>query len=337
MDVCSNCFADKEIKGLILSSQTTGECHICNSKNVHLLDSTELQDFFQELIDNFKPSNDGRLLKSIIQADWHFFSSYDVATRILNEMLSVISTDISSSTDLVNYTDEIHENINYWEELKEELKWSRRFLFNIEKLEELGWDGFFNDQYELKLTDKLYRARVHHQSGLPAYDFNKMKCPAPKLAGGGRANPIGIPYLYLCNNPDTVIYEVRTSYLDEVSIATFQLKHEHIAVKIVDFTDYSSLFRPTMVNNTIKSKLLREKISRDLSKPMRRYDTEVEYIPTQFICEYIKVITGANGIRFNSSLHPEGKNIVIFDQELVECKEVVLKKVDSLKMTTIDI
>ena len=67
---------------------------------------------------------------------------------------------------------------------------------------------------------------------------------------------------------------------------------------------------------------------------MRRYDTEVEYIPTQFICEYVKVITGANGIRFNSSLHPEGKNIVIFDQELVECKEVVLKKIDSLKMTT---
>ncbi len=337
MYVCSNCFADNEVKGLILSSQTIGECHICNSKKVPLLDIAELQDFFQELIDNFKPSNDGRLLKSIIQADWHFFSSYDVATKILNEMLPIISTDIPSSTSLVNYTDEILENINYWEELKEELKLSRRFLSNIEKLEELGWDGFFNAQFELEMEYKLYRARVHHESGLPAYTFDKMKCPKPSIARGGRANPIGIPYLYLSDNPNTVIYEVRASYLDEISIATFQLKSNNTSVKIVDFTGHSSLFRPTLVNNTIKAKLLREKISRDLSKPMRRYDTEVEYIPTQFICEYVKVITGANGIRFNSSLHPEGKNIVIFDQELVECKEVVLKKIDSLKMTTIDI
>ncbi len=56
----------------------------------------------------------------------------------------------------------------------------------------------------------------------------------------------------------------------------------------------------------------KQKISIDLSKPMRRYDNEIEYIPTQFICEFIKVFTGASGIKFSSSLHPSGNNFVIF-------------------------
>lgn len=70
---------------------------------------------------------------------------------------------------------------------------------------------------------------------------------------------------------------------------------------------------------------------------MRRYDTEVEYIPTQFICEFIKVYTGASGIRFSSSLHPTGKNVVMFEQELMQCIDVVLKKVISVNLKAIEL
>jgi hypothetical protein len=77
---------------------------------------------------------------------------------------------------------------------------------------------------------------------------------------------------------------------------------------------------------------LRDRISIDLSKPMRRYDSEIEYIPTQFICEFIKVYTGAGGIRFRSSLHPEGKNIVLFDDNKVTCVTVEKIKIQSLKL-----
>jgi hypothetical protein len=87
----------------------------------------------------------------------------------------------------------------------------------------------------------------------------------------------------------------------------------------------------------IKSKLLRDRISRDLSKPMRRYDTEIEYIPTQFICEYIKIYTGASGIRFSSSLDREGNNLVIFDQSTMQCSHVILKKVNNLDLGAIEI
>lgn len=70
---------------------------------------------------------------------------------------------------------------------------------------------------------------------------------------------------------------------------------------------------------------------------MRRYDSEIEYIPTQFICEFIKVFTGASGIRFSSSLHPTGKNVVLFDQKMMQCKSVVLKRVNSLNLQAIEL
>jgi hypothetical protein len=336
MEICTNCFTDKELKGFISSSKKRGDCKICGSHNVAKVDINELLDFFQELLDNFRKVTDGESLKSKIQGNWNFFTSHDIATKILHEVLPKLSTSISSSEDIVDYNEDIIENFMHWEKLKEELKWSKRFISNIDYLEELGWDGFFNTQFELKPTDDLFRARVHHQSGLKSYSPNEMKSPKPGLAGGGRANPSGIPYLYLSDNPETVLYEVRASYLDELSIARFQLREGLDSIKIVDFTEDAPLFQPTKINATLKASLLRKNISRDLSKPMRRYDSEIEYIPTQFICEFINVITGASGIRFSSSLHISGKNIVIFDQGLMQCKDVQLKKINNLRLTAIE-
>ena len=332
MKVCANCFADREIKGFLSSSEVMGDCKICDSSSVSLIDLNELLDFFQELIDNFEKSEHGEPLRSKIQSNWSFFSSQKAASEILNNVLPQINTTILSADDLVEYTSEVVDNYSYWEMVKEELKWTKRFFINTEYLEDLGWDGFFNTQYELKPNDKLYRARVHHTSDQPVIHNYNMLCPPRENTLGGRANPMGIPYLYLSDNEETVLYEVRASYLDELSIGTFQLKPEFESLRIVDFTEDTSLFQPRMVTETIKARLLRDRISIDLSKPMRRYDSEIEYIPTQFICEFIKVYTGAGGIRFRSSLHPEGKNIVLFDDNKVTCVTVEKIKIQSLKL-----
>lgn len=336
MEVCPNCFADKELKAYISSSTTIGLCNICNSTDVPLLAIDELLDFFQELLDNFKTTSDGEPIKAKIQSNWSFFSTHNIGSLILNEVLPRIKTNIQNSEDLVNYTEDIIENFSYWEKFKDQLKWSNRFISDIGYLKELGWDGFFDTQFQLVPSVELFRARVHHASDMAAYSFDEMMCPPFNIAGGGRANPVGIPYLYLSDNPETVLYEVRASYLDELSIGVFQLKKEFKSVKIVDFTEDTPLFQDN-VSRTIKSKLLRDKISRDLSKPMRRYDSEIEYIPTQFICEYIRIYTGASGIRFSSSLHPTGKNIVMFDQNLMECEQVFLKKINSMNLKAIEL
>lgn len=337
MKVCANCFSDKELKGFISASHHIGDCTVCNSKIQPLLNVSELLDFFQELINNFKLYDNGMPLNSKIQSNWSFFSTHETANKILNHVLPKLKTEIISSNVNVDYTDDIRENYNHWEILKEELKWKNRFVINIERLEDLGWDGFFNTQFELKKETPLFRARLHHQSGMQVYKPEEMACPPKEISSGGRANPSGIPFLYLSDNAETILYEVRASYLDELSVGIFKLKPELESIKLVDFTEDTSLFQPntSSINKTIKAKLLRQKISNDLSKPMRRYDSELEYIPTQFICEFIKVFTGAFGIRFNSSLHPAGNNVVLFDQNLMNCVSVSKVKINSVNLQSL--
>ncbi|MDZ4668387.1 MAG: RES family NAD+ phosphorylase [bacterium] len=342
MKVCANCFSDKELKGFILTSNEIGDCNVCNSNTQHLLDLTELYDFFQELIDNFRLVEDGLTLSSKIQADWTFFSSNNISNQVLNFVLPRIQTEITSSDDCVNYSNEIIANFGHWETLKDELKWKNRFVIDIHRLGkgEFNWDAFLRDintQFNLTNNIELFRARIHHKSGLPVYENSEMGCPKKEIASGGRANPVGIPFLYLSEDENTVLYEIRGSYLDEISLATFQLNEDISSVDIVDFTKDSPLFQPYNVKDTIQGKLLRDRISKDLSKPMRRYDSELEYIPTQFICEYIKVFTGAKGIRFRSSLHREGNNIVFFEQSLMTCKAVKKVKIKAINLTAIDI
>lgn len=341
MMVCSACFhaKEEELIAFIASSSEFGDCTVCDSKNQPVKALSELFDFFQELIDNFKIDENGKPLASKIQSDWGFFSSDNTADKILNYVLPNLQTDVISSAVKVEYTDDITENYAHWEILKEELKWKNRFVVNIERLEELGWDGFFNTQFKLNQQTPLFRARLHHQSGMLAYTPEEMICPPKEFASGGRANPSGIPFLYLSDSPETVLYEIRASYLDELSIGTFELNREFESIKLVDFTEDAYLFQPnsTSINKTIKAKLLRQKISGDLSKPMRRYDSELEYIPTQFICEFIRVFTGAFGIRFNSSLHLNGNNIVLFDQNLMTCMSVKKVKIHSVNLLSEEI
>ena len=337
MKLCPNCVSDQELKGFITSSDDIDDCKLCSSKKQPCIDVTELLDFFQELVDNFRIVKKGESLKNRIQVNWSFFSSSNIATKVIDFVLPNLSTKISSSKQSVEYIDDIIDNYSYWETLKEELKWHKRFISNIKYLDEdLGWGGFFNTQFELNPNEELFRARIHQQSRLAAFEIEEMMCPKKEIVSGGRANPLGIPFLYLSDNPETVLYEVRASYLDELSIAIFRLKEKHHSIKIVDFTENTALFQPSDVNQIIKAKLLRDRISKDLSKPMRRFDSEIEYIPTQFICEFIKVFTGAEGIRFRSSVHPKGKNIVIFDQEKMECKSVKLMQVNKQVLKSVE-
>ncbi len=340
MKVCPNCFSDKELIYYISTSNELGNCDTCCSKEQSLLALEELYDFFQALINNYKTTDKGEPLTSKIQSHWSFFSSSENAMKILNFVLPKLQTNITSSIDLVDYTDDIIQNYGYWETLKDELKWKNRFILNIDKLKELEWDKFFNTQ-KLKPEELLYRARLHHQSGLKpkAKEINaedNMFCPPQTLAGGGRANPSGIPFLYLSDKEETTLYEVRASYLDELSIGEFSLNDGIEYVKIVDFSEDTSLFQEDSnnISSTIKGKLLRERISVDLSKPMRRYDNEIEYIPTQFICEFIKVFTGASGIKFSSSLHLSGNNYVVFDQCLMKCNRVYVVKVNNVELSS---
>ena len=331
--VCKNCFADKELNGFITSQNKIGNCSCCGSKDVEIIPIEELFDFFKELLENFKPISSGDRFISKVQGNWSLFNNLTNGQRILNFTLDKIDSSIKNSDELVDFNDEILENVNFWFKLKEQLKWERRYLTDIVYLtEDLGWDKYFWSKVKIEEDDVFYRARLHKNADEKLFPKKEMFCPKKKFSTAGRANPSGIPYLYLSDNEDTILYEIRASYLDEVSIASFHLKQDLTQdIIISDFTETPSLYAPSEVNQRIKSTLLKQIISRDLSKPMRRYDSELDYIPTQFICEFIKVFTNVQGIKFRSSLHNIGNNLVVFNQNFFDCDEV--KKVQVSKVS----
>jgi len=333
MKVCIHCFNDEELKQFIITNSTeNGKCDYCNDgTNTDLLDIGELLDFFAEFIAIFKIDPKGIAFSKLIQNDWNLFSGELECNIILSDILQSVNSSIVDPSINVSYIDDILECTSYWETLKSEIKWNTRFLTNIDKLDELNWPLLFKQTVLLSPAELLYRARLHYSGDQKEFDTNNMGCPDKNVVSAGRANPQGIPFLYLSKKMETTLYEIRATFLDDVSVGIFKIKDD-CDVVLVDFTEIASAFlNVDKIVEYAKSMLLKRYISADLSKPIRRYDSELEYIPTQFICEYIRYNNvNAAGIIFDSSLHVGGKNIVLFDQDKVECISVEKHRVTNV-------
>jgi len=69
-----------------------------------------------------------------------------------------------------------------------------------------------------------------------------------------------------------------------------------------------------------------------LSLPIRKRDQILDYIPTQYISEFIKSL-GFDGVEYQSSLNSEGYNIAIFKPEKLECFKTNVYEIKDIKLT----
>lgn len=330
MYICKYCFQDEELCSAVdAGANHEGVCD-ASGKTGKLIDFSEYDDFFNAVLSLFV--EDGRSNKTIVdilQDDWKLFASKEIAQVLLLQAISAGNYTFSINS-FVDYKDFIKDRVSIWDKLKTDVKENFRFCPDIR--------AFLDGEYlqcgdnGLSEGDKLFRARIIPE-GKTTLEPSEMGCPPRDKATAGRANPIGIPYLYLCDSAKTTYYEVRAVYLDRLSVGTFKVLRP---LKIVDFTHNVSLYNAYNSDVPFEDVVIRKKvvdaISADLSKPLRRYDTELEYVPTQFICEYCRHNLEADGISFESSLHRGGRNYVLFDQSLVECT-----KVETHEITKIDI
>lgn len=323
MLICSNCFNDVELQ-ISVSNESSGLgiCEACGQE-AYVVDIDIFADFFKELLHLFQPAREGVDIVSLLQKDWDIFVDDEVGKIIIAHFLSLDNYGYDLN-EKVGYVDAIKNDISTWDKIKREVREEKRFFANLSY-----FDG--NNMIEANTTIPqdtiLYRARVI-PSDRTYLTKNDMGCPPRGKATAGRANPLGIPYLYLCKNEETTYYEVRALYLDKLAIGSFKTTRD---LNILDFASALSLYY-AYNNSTIslseviaKQKIL-QLISSDLSKPLRRYDSELEYVPTQLICEYCK-INGIDGICFNSSLHNGGVNVVLFDSSSAECIKVKSREI----------
>ncbi len=153
-----------------------------------------------------------------------------------------------------------------------------------------------------------YRARIWNKDKPPA---NSDLYEAPSyLTRNGRMNVAGIPCLYIANTPLTAISETRASQFDTMAVACMRPKS---ILSIVDLSRIHSVSPFDEIScNVLAANLdnLR-RIRRELLKPMRRTDPELEYLPTEYIRDYIKSL-GYDGIGYESVMSKDGYNVASF-------------------------
>ena len=307
IDLRADFFSDTEIVSLLLDGGEDG--------------NQTVEDFLNALFSLYEAVPDGKPLSKALIEDWHIFKDEASLEYVLEQMGNPFHL-----IDKVRYIAEYQYYLQAWKDVKDEVKTKSRFFCHLGSIADvLNEYDIDNDSLQLFKNDKYYRARVHHKEE-PAFPLGDMGCPKdPKLATPGRANPRGISYLYLCGDDQTPFYEVRPYYLDRVDIGEFLIREDEL--KIVDFTEKVNLFKvfyddgEDVFKQKVKRRVLFDAFSSDLSKPLRSFDSELEYIPTQYICEYFKD-RGVDGIMFQSSVREDGKNLVLFYPEKAECVEV---------------
>ena len=211
------------------------------------------------------------------------------------------------------------KNIEQWEEFKEELKHNNRFFPNnapnISQLEPFG-------KYIGKLVKKgdqnFYRSRIN-KSDKP-YEIKDMGKPPKKEVLNGRANPIGIPYLYISSTINTAISEIRGHKGEIVTVAEFEMNSD---LKLADLRDPINTISPFDLSDEDELELIYKNmpflslLGNELSKPVIPREANLEYLPSQYLCELLKHI-GFHGIIYKSSIDT-GNNYVIFDDSKLKC------------------
>ncbi|MBL7134409.1 MAG: RES family NAD+ phosphorylase [Phycisphaerae bacterium] len=146
--------------------------------------------------------------------------------------------------------------------------------------------------------------------------------PKPSCAREGRANPKGIPFLYLATDTDTALAEVRPWVRALVSVAEFRLTHP---VKTVNCTS-DGYFGAGDDEEGVWAA-----INEAFAQPVNPSDDVADYVPTQVLAELFKV-HGLDGIGYRSSVG-KGQNIAIFDPTLAEPVSFMVFEVQSVSLT----
>jgi hypothetical protein len=200
-----------------------------------------------------------------------------------------------------------------WLDFADEIKLNNRFF--PQKNDVLRFiDEIFDQHIEvIEKGSNFYRARITELNDMAIQDkvltgFPEKGSMSPdaEIATAQRASPSKISYLYVAQDEYTALSETRPGMFSFMSLAKIEALEE---LKVFDlWFDISS------PNSMSESDF--EELAAGFSAVIAEKDKEIDYLPMQYIAEYIKN-KGADGIRYVSYQSQGGKNIVLFDEKKV--------------------
>lgn len=336
--VCSpDCFKDKALFSFIQSmSVNLGECPFTNLNDVPLISLTQLVDKFEPLLSIYTPVSD-------VNDSSVYGESVTILDHILNYWPNLFNTELLNRGQCKILLQSIaRESENYNEKL-----FSETVYFNPTDIEnshqlELKWDVFAKEikgvnrffLTEMIDTDTLrsvferlnktyttgttfYRGRISNE----LLGIDKIGKPPASLTGAGRANPVGIPYLYISSDKETTLYETRISLHETITLGEFRNIAPLSVVSLKNIDEYGPFEiedKGFSIEEFVGYKPYLQKLSTELSKPVRKQDSDLDYLPTQFLCEFIKSL-GFDAVEYRSAMNPLGYNLAVFNDSKLLC------------------
>ncbi|WP_312833029.1 RES family NAD+ phosphorylase [Sedimentibacter saalensis] len=353
MYCCTNCFIDAEIKAIIESAKTTGDCNFCGKKHTAVYDigsDTTLSDTFEALLESYTPitslpdnfpKEKTDLLKNVLATQWRIFNVKPEIVYIL--ITQICHEKYHETPELFDTPVGIWQNFDYdfllenaiiknhtWQEFVEAIKWGNRF--HTDYINEEILNLFIRCVRKTYCAGtKFYRARIC--SSVTGYPQKEMGAPPKGTATAGRANPNGISMLYLADTIKTTLHEIRAGVYDYVTIGTFELLSDIEIINLADIDKISPFFAANLygidfIRQAVNLDSLKV-ISQEIAKPLRRHDSPLDYLPTQYISDFIKSKSYA-GIEYISTMYPGGVNIAVFNESLLNCTETTVYDIKSL-------
>lgn len=346
MKIGKSCFLEKQIQDQIISNKREGICNILGiTEEVYdTAIDTYLKDSFIELLDSFSiVDKDFKLSflkpKKLIDylRDWNIFSNNENVDIIL--ILKSICPCYCKDNPLI-LTDEVYVNglqtdedyyklspltKGTWNEFCSNIKHTNRFHSNYINLQKFR--ALIEDSMSIEIEKgvlRLKRARIcdekHYDNG---YDCTELGAPPEHCATAGRANSEGISCLYLADTIETTLYETRARDNDRLSIGTFEQIDNLCLVDFASLDSFSPMSADDFQLDAFAANInFIKQIVNEVAKPLRRFDKTLDYLPTQYICDFIK-FSGFDGIKYKSTLSPNGINYAIFNSKKFKCIDVV--------------
>jgi hypothetical protein len=319
MNCCAECFGDRGLRRSIipLRSTATGRCSYCEADGVLVIEPKELAKYFELLVNAYRLDGSGRLLIHWFREDWALFRHPRMDDSRAKDLLGEILENGDITRQLfVPANDPTADRLSEWENLRDELMYHNRYFpektIDLDRLEAL-LSPLTLDSDELPTL--WYRARI--RPGDVPYTIDQMGAPPKRVASHGRANPAGIPYLYLGSTPDTAISEIRPHTGEMACVADFTTP---ATLKLVDLRNPRERVSPFLLVDADDIGRMRndlpflERLGTELTRPVLPQSAAIDYTPSQYLCEFIKKC-GYQGVIYSSSVS-DGMNLALFDPSL---------------------
>ncbi len=319
MNCCAECFGDRGLRRSIipLRSTVTGRCSYCEADGVLVIEPKELAEYFELLVSAYRRDGSGRLLIHWFREDWALFRHPRMDDSRAKDLLGEILEGGDITRQLfVPANDPTADRLSEWENLRDELMYHNRYFpektIDLDRLEAL-LSPLTLDSDELPTI--WYRARI--RPGDVPYTIDQMGAPPKRVASHGRANPAGIPYLYLGSTPDTAVSEIRPHTGEMACVADFTTP---ATLKLVDLRNPRERVSPFLLVDADDIGRMRndlpflERLGTELTRPVIPQSAAIDYTPSQYLCEFIKKC-GYQGVIYSSSVS-DGMNLALFDPSL---------------------